>query len=132
MKAQTPDDFDILAYINPLIGCSNGGNVFSGASLLYDMAETVADIDSCERQGGFTMDGANVAGLSMMHDSGTGGNPNLGNFPIFPYTSCPKNDINRYVFSKRDRAAFESFDNATVFAKPGTFDITLDSGIKLK
>ena len=129
VKAQKPDDFDTLAYINPLIGCSNGGNVFPGASLPYGKAKAVADTNSRERQGGFTMDGANITGFSMMHDSGTGGNPSLGNFPIFPYTSCPENDINRCVFPKRGRAAFGSFDDATVFAKPGTFSITLDSGI---
>lgn len=124
------DSFDPLAHVDPLIGASNGGNVFPGASLPYGMAKAVADTDSPSNQGGFTMDGSRVTGFSMMHDSGTGGNPSLGNFALFPYTNCPDGDINRCAFPKRTRAAFGGFSNSTVSAKPGIFGITLDSGIR--
>ncbi|KAL2166173.1 hypothetical protein VTG60DRAFT_3156 [Thermothelomyces hinnuleus] len=124
------NSFDPLAYVDPLIGASNGGNVFPGASLPYGMAKAVADTDSGSRQGGFTMDGAAVTGFSTMHDSGTGGNPSLGNFALFAYTSCPGGDINRCAFPKKTRAAFGRFRNSNISAKPGTFDITLNSGIR--
>lgn len=121
--------FDPLIYVDPLIGASNGGNVFPGASLPYGMAKAVADTDSGSNQGGFTLDGTNVTGFSVMHDSGTGGSPSLGNFPLFPYTNCPGGDIDRCVFPKKTRALFGTFANDSVSAKPGAFGITLNSGI---
>jgi len=124
------DIFDPLAYVDPLIGASNGGNVFPGASLPYGMAKAVADTNSGSRQGGFTLDGSPVTGFSMMHDSGTGGSPSLGNFALFAYTNCPDRDVNRCVFPKKARAAFGHFSNSTVSAKPGTFGITLHTGIR--
>ncbi|KAB5577981.1 glycoside hydrolase family 92 protein [Coniochaeta sp. 2T2.1] len=122
--------FDPLIYVDPLIGASNGGNVFPGASLPYGMAKAVADTNSGSNQGGFTLDGANVTGFSVMHDSGTGGNPSLGNFPLFPYTNCPGGDVNECVFPKKSRARFGPFANESVSAKPGAFGITLNSGIR--
>jgi putative alpha-1,2-mannosidase len=124
------DDFDPLSYVDPLIGASNGGNVFPGASLPYGMAKAVADTNSGSRQGGFTMDGSAVTGFSTMHDSGTGGNPSLGNFALFAYANCPGGDINQCAFPKKTRATYGSFRNSDVSAKPGTFGITLDSGIR--
>ncbi|KAJ4399999.1 hypothetical protein N0V85_005873 [Neurospora sp. IMI 360204] len=129
-RALAQDTDDILQYVDPLIGASNGGNVFPGASLPYGMAKAVADTNSTSNQGGFTLDGAPVTGFSMMHDSGTGGSPSLGNFALFPYTSCPGGEINRCAFPKKTRANFGSFDNFSVSARPGTFGITLNTGIR--
>lgn len=121
---------DNLAFVNPLIGAANGGNVFAGASLPYGMAKAVADTNSGSNQGGFTLDDSNVTGFSLMHDSGTGGSPSLGNFALFPYTSCPDGDVDNCSFPKNDRTKYGSFDNDSVVAEPGYFSITLDTGIK--
>lgn len=61
-----------LDYVDQLIGTSNGGNVFGGASLPYGMAKAVADTNSDSNQGGFTLDGSSITGFSSLHDSGTG------------------------------------------------------------
>ncbi|RMY60167.1 hypothetical protein D0864_13129 [Hortaea werneckii] len=119
---------DPLKYVDPLIGSSNGGNVFPGATLPYGMAKASADTDSESNQGGFTTDGSNVTGFSSMHDSGTGGSPSLGNFALFPYASCKNDEINGCVFPKRARA--EPYVNGSVVATPGFFGITLQSGIQ--
>ena len=129
-KALAQDTFDPLEYVDPLIGASNGGNVFPGASLPYGMAKAVADTSSDSNQGGFTLDGAPVTGFSMMHDSGTGGSPSLGNFPLFPYTNCPGSDIDQCAFPKRTRVKFGGFTNSSVVAKPGLFGLTLNSSIR--
>ncbi|CAN8101996.1 unnamed protein product [Discula destructiva] len=121
---------DSLAYVDPLIGSSNGGNVFPGASLPYGMAKAVADTNSGSNQGGFTLDGSKVTGFSLMHDSGTGGSPSLGNFALFAYSSCPGDDVNRCVYPKRSRSQFGSFERRNVVAKPGYFGIKLDTGIQ--
>ncbi|KAL4874629.1 glycosyl hydrolase family 92-domain-containing protein [Aspergillus karnatakaensis] len=117
---------DPLHYINPLIGTTAGGNVFPGASLPYSIAKAVADTDS-ETTAGFSPDGSKVTGFSALHDSGTGGNPSLGNFPLFPQV-CPQDDINSCAFAKSARATH--YLNDSVVANPGYFALTLESGIR--
>ncbi|PNP45309.1 hypothetical protein TGAMA5MH_03033 [Trichoderma gamsii] len=124
--------FDPLTYVDLLVGSSNGGNVFPGATLPFGMAKAVADTNSGSNQGGFTLDGSPVTGFSVMHDSGTGGSPSLGNFPLFPYTSCAGGEIDGCAFPKNDRVKFGSFSNDSVVAKPGYFGITLNSGPKVE
>jgi len=86
----------------------------------------VADVDG-DNTGGFSTDGSNITGFSMMHDSGTGGNPSLGNFPVFPQM-CPEDEINSCKFPIGARAT--SYRNSTVKARPGHFGVTLENGIQ--
>ncbi|RYC66077.1 hypothetical protein CHU98_g168 [Xylaria longipes] len=123
-------DFDPLQYVDQLIGSRAGGNVFPGATLPYGLAKAVADTNSGSNQGGFTLDGAPIQGFSAFHDSGTGGSPSLGNFPLFPYAACPNDDLNQCVYPKKKRVAYGSFDSNTVEARPGFFSVTLNTGIK--
>jgi predicted alpha-1,2-mannosidase len=85
----------------------------------------VADVDG-ENTGGFSTDGSNITGFSALHDSGTGGNPSLGNFPIFPQV-CPGNDLNRCKFPIAARAT--PYNNSSVKARPGYFGVALENGI---
>ncbi|OLN92244.1 putative secreted glycosidase-like protein 2 [Colletotrichum chlorophyti] len=126
------DGFNPLKYVDPLIGSRNGGNVFAGATLPYGMAKASADTNSSSNQGGFTLDGSPVTGFSMMHDSGTGSTPSLGNFPLFAYTTCPSGVINFCAFPKKDRARYGYFNQRDVIAKPGLFNITLRDGIRVE
>ncbi|KAH8703301.1 putative alpha-1,2-mannosidase [Talaromyces proteolyticus] len=118
-------DFDPLSLVDPLIGSDNGGNVFAGASLPYGMAKAVADVNG-QNTGGFATDGSGVTGFSAMHDSGTGGNPSLGNFPILPQL-CPDDVIDNCKFLITDRAV--NYTNASVVATPGYFGVSLTNGI---
>lgn len=118
---------DILQFVNPLIGTVNGGHVFPGASLPFGMAKAVADVNG-EDQGGYASDDSNVTGFSHMHDSGTGGSPSLGNFPIFPQAGCDNDQIDGCKFAIADRATPRI--NGTISATPGYFDITLASQIR--
>lgn len=127
-NAQESKHIDPLDYVDQLVGSSNGGNVFPGATLPYGMAKAVADTNSGSNQGGFTLDGSPVSGFSVMHDSGTGGSPSLGNFPLFPYNKCDGGDVNNCAFPKKTRVNFGKFANESVQAKPGYFGITLQSG----
>ncbi|KAI0835948.1 glycoside hydrolase family 92 protein [Hypoxylon sp. FL0890] len=95
------------------------------------MAKAVADTTSGSNQGGFTLDDTPISGFSTMHDSGTGGSPSLGNFPLFPYASCPGDDIDRCDFPKKARAPRHGqFNASSVVARPGYFEVTLNSGIQ--
>ncbi|TWU72691.1 hypothetical protein ED733_003628 [Metarhizium rileyi] len=127
-NAQETEHVDPLRYVDQLVGASNGGNVFPGATLPYGMAKAVADTNSGSNQGGFTLDGTPVSGFSVLHDSGTGGSPSLGNFPLFPYNSCEGGDVNNCAFPKKTRVNFGKFANESVQARPGYFGITLQSG----
>lgn len=117
---------DSLQYVDPLIGSTNGGNVFAGASLPYGLAKPVADVDG-QNTGGFSTDGSNITGFSSLHDSGTGGNPSMGNFPLFPQY-CANNEINNCKFPKAARATH--YVEGSVEAKPGYFAIDLQTGIR--
>ncbi|KAJ5767132.1 Alpha-1-2-mannosidase [Penicillium nucicola] len=123
------EDYDVLQYVDPLIGTANGGNVFPGATLPYGMAKAVADTDSESNQGGFAFEGGNVTGFSSMHDSGTGGSPSLGNFPLFPYAKCADDDVNGCVYPKKQRKV--KYKPDTVQAHPGYFAIELASGVRV-
>ncbi|KAI3394405.1 hypothetical protein diail_2817 [Diaporthe ilicicola] len=118
---------DPLAFVDPLIGSTNGGNVFAGASLPYGLAKAVADVDG-QNTGGFATDGSNVTGFSSVHDSGTGGNPSLGNFPLFPQVCPDDGDVNSCGFRIGDRKRPYVADS--VVARPGHFSVQLQSGVK--
>ncbi|KAG6038950.1 hypothetical protein E4U41_003456 [Claviceps citrina] len=117
---------DLLSLVNPLIGTTNGGNVFAGATRPYGLAKAVADVDG-QNTGGFGMDGSNVTGFSSIHDSGTGGNPSLGNFPLFPQI-CRDDELNNCMFRLGDRKTRYVMDS--VFAEPGQFGLELESGVQ--
>ncbi|KAG5934177.1 hypothetical protein E4U59_006366 [Claviceps monticola] len=118
--------FNVLDFIDPLIGTSNGGHVFPGASLPYGMAKAVADGDK-ESQGGFASNDGDITGFSHMHDSGTGGGASLGNFPLYPQSGCEGDILNNCYFSKVMRASRKV--NETVEARPGYFALSLNTSI---
>ncbi|KAL4774256.1 glycosyl hydrolase family 92-domain-containing protein [Aspergillus nidulans var. acristatus] len=117
---------DPVTYVNPLIGTTNGGNVFAGASLPYSIAKAVADVDG-QNTAGFASDNSRVTGFSALHDSGTGGNPSLGNFPLFPQVCADGDDVNSCRFGKSARAS--GYRNESVVARPGYFGLELESGV---
>ncbi|KYK55096.1 glycoside hydrolase family 92 protein [Drechmeria coniospora] len=116
---------DPLVHVDPLIGSRNGGNVFAGATLPYGLAKAVADVDG-QNTGGFGLDGSNVTGFSSLHDSGTGGNPSLGNFPLFPQL-CDGDDLSSCRFRIGDRKV--RYRESSVKAEPGRFYIELENGV---
>ncbi|KAI9717195.1 MAG: hypothetical protein M1828_007388 [Chrysothrix sp. TS-e1954] len=125
--APAASDFDVFQYVDQLIGTNNMGNVFAGATLPYGMAKAVADC-SGQNTGGFATDGSNITGFSHMHDSGTGGQPSLGNFPLWPQTSCPGDVLDNCLFRKEDRAV--NYVNDSIDASPGYFALTLENKIR--
>ncbi|KAJ5206436.1 Alpha-1-2-mannosidase [Penicillium cf. griseofulvum] len=125
-KDYSANDIDVLTYVDPLIGTANGGHVFPGATLPFGMAKAVADTTG-ENQAGFAYDTKVVTGFSHMHDSGTGGAPSMGNFPIFAQGNCPHDDINQCKWQQSDRASV--WDRESPEARPGYFSISLANGV---
>ncbi|CAK4034789.1 glycoside hydrolase family 92 [Lecanosticta acicola] len=128
-QAQSSTSSGILSLVNPLIGTSNGGHVFPGATLPFAMAKAGCDVN-VENQGGFSTGhpAGNITGFSHMHDDGTGGAASLGNFPHFPQAGCPDDDINQCLFPIRTRAVPRV--NGTVEAYPGYFSIVMSTNIR--
>ncbi|KAL4895362.1 glycosyl hydrolase family 92-domain-containing protein [Aspergillus ambiguus] len=118
---------DVLDFVDPLIGTANGGHSFAGATLPFGMAKAVADTMG-ENQAGFATDTTNVTGFSHMHDSGTGGAPSLGNFPIFIHPQCPDDNINNCKWSQKERAV--NWVRGSAKARPGYFGIDLKNGVR--
>ncbi|KAF2137511.1 glycoside hydrolase family 92 protein [Aplosporella prunicola CBS 121167] len=126
-QAADPAEFDVLKYVDPLIGTANGGHVFAGATLPFGMAKAVADVTG-DNQGGFASDGSKIIGFSHMHDSGTGGSPSLGNFPLFPHPGCPGNNFESCQYNKGTRAV--NSINGSEKASPGYFSVVLETGVQ--
>lgn len=72
--AQNSSSQSILRFVAPLLGTTNGGHVFPGATLPFGMAKASPDVN-VENQGGYSTGDVtgNITGFSHMHDSGTGG-----------------------------------------------------------
>lgn len=92
------------------------------------MAKAGADTYGGENQGGFSSDSSPIYGFSHMHDSGTGGSASLGNFPIFAQSGCPNDDVNACNYTKTYRMTPRV--NESIVARPGYFDVTLESGVR--
>lgn len=63
-----------------------------------------------------------------MHDNGSGGQPSLGQFPLFPYSSCPGDDLDNCQFMKDARKVQPVPDS--IVSRPGYFGISLQNGIR--
>lgn len=118
----------VLRYIDPLIGTANGGHVFPGATLPYGMAKPVADsVNKAENAAGYVEDMSLIGGFSSLHDSGTGGRPSMGQFPLFVHPGCPDDDFSRCRYTTANRAVMRWPFSAR--ARPGYFAIRLKNSV---
>ncbi|MEU3839664.1 GH92 family glycosyl hydrolase [Streptomyces sp. NPDC028635] len=122
---------DPTAYVDPLIGTRNGGNVFPGAVVPFGMfsfspENTRGDATRTAAPGGYQYDATRIRGFSLTHMSGTGCAGGSGDIPLFPYagevTSSPASDTKDAVYA----AGFRHEDER---AEPGHYRVGLDSGV---
>ncbi|MFJ8603550.1 GH92 family glycosyl hydrolase [Streptomyces shenzhenensis] len=122
---------DPTAYVDPLIGTRNGGNVFPGAVVPFGMLSwspenTRGDATRTAAPGGYQYDATRIRGFSLTHMSGTGCAGGSGDIPFFPYpgevTSSPASDTKDAVYAA-------DFDHADENAEPGHYGVTLASGV---
>jgi putative alpha-1,2-mannosidase len=93
------------------------------------MAKAVADTNSrAENAAGFVSDDNPITGFSHMHDSGTGGMPSLGNFPLFVHPGCPGDDFTKCAYSVMERPTNRVPGSA--FAAAGYFRINLTNTVQ--
>lgn len=80
--------FNPLDHVDLFYGTENGGNVFPGATRPFGMAKIGVDVlDSSfgNAYSGYAPGGV-ITGVSMMHESGTGGAPEYGVVAQLPFT----------------------------------------------
>ncbi|MDF3140144.1 MULTISPECIES: GH92 family glycosyl hydrolase [unclassified Streptomyces] len=122
---------DPTAYVDPLIGTRNGGNVFPGAVVPFGMLSfspenTRGDATRTAAPGGYHYDATRVRGFSLTHMSGTGCAGGSGDIPFFPYAgevaSSPASDTKDAVYAS-------DFSHADESAEPGRYRVRLASGV---
>lgn len=122
---------DPTAYVDPLIGTKNGGNVFPGAVVPFGMLSwspenTRGDATRTAAPGGYQYDATRIRGFSLTHMSGTGCAGGSGDIPFFPYagevTSSPASDTKDAVYAA-------DFAHADETAEPGHYKVGLASGV---
>jgi len=122
---------DPTAYVDPLIGTRNGGNVFPGAVVPFGMLSfspenTRGDATRTAAPGGYQYDATRVRGFSLTHMSGTGCAGGSGDIPFFPYagevTTSPASDTDDTVYAA-------DFSHADETAEPGHYKVGLASGV---
>ncbi|MEV7339250.1 GH92 family glycosyl hydrolase [Streptomyces sp. NPDC093544] len=122
---------DPTAYVDPLIGTKNLGNVFPGAVVPFGMLSwspenTRGSATSTAAPGGYQYDATRVRGFSLTHMSGTGCAGGSGDIPFFPYagevTSSPASDTKDAVYAA-------DFTHADESAEPGHYKVGLASGV---
>ncbi|MFF0596322.1 GH92 family glycosyl hydrolase [Streptomyces antibioticus] len=122
---------DPTAYVDPLIGTKNGGNVFPGAVTPFGMfsfspENTRGDATRTAAPGGYHYDATRIRGFSLTHMSGTGCAGGSGDIPFFPYagevSSSPASDTKDAVYAS-------DFSHADETAEPGHYKVVLASGV---
>lgn len=128
---------NLTQYVRPLMGTEAGGHgnshevtfwfiftAFAGSTIPFGMAKAVPDSLSNDNAGGFVNNAETVIGIGQLHDSGTGGEPSLGNFPIWINNCTSSNWESCPVFWKERRGNRIGQLSANV----GKFGIEIDTG----
>ncbi|KAJ5918112.1 hypothetical protein N7454_010487 [Penicillium verhagenii] len=128
---------DLSQYVNVFIGSegpdgtgAGGGDIFVGGARPFGVAKvgidsTAVNWTTAILNGGWTPDG-NVTGISMMHESGTGGAPKYGLIAQMPLTSVesPVNVLDNRTYSQPRIG----HDEASV----GYYKTQLESGVTVE
>ncbi|KAI5958894.1 hypothetical protein KGF57_002328 [Candida theae] len=82
------DSFNPLDHVDLFYGTENGGNMFPGATRPFGMAKIGVDVLDPSFGNAYSgyAPGGEINGISMMHESGTGGAPEYGVVSQLPFT----------------------------------------------
>ena len=137
---------DPAALVNPLIGTTNGGNDYPGATLPFGMLawspeeprnqarRKVQGVPGSMRDdrgrpaapGGYEYSANRISGFSLTHLMGTGCAGAGGDIPFMPYagevTSSPADDASAEIYGS-------TFSHENETAQAGYYKVKLDSGV---
>ena len=109
--------------VDPLIGTTNTGNVFPGATLPFGMIQWSPDTGT---EGWYDYVKPRIYGFSLTHISGAGC-PVYGDIPVLPWPG----ELTVSPHANRDLYAVP-FSHANEVAHPGYYAVTLDNGTKVE
>ena len=118
--------------VNPLIGTTNGGNVFPGAVVPYGMFQFTPEASPLPGKkspiaapGGYEYRADAIRGFALTNVEGWGCGGGSGDVPIMPITedvtTSPSTDFRHAYASK--------FSHANETAKAGHYQVKLDNGV---
>ncbi|WP_250182230.1 GH92 family glycosyl hydrolase [Aeromicrobium fastidiosum] len=124
---------DVVSYVDPLIGSSNGGNTYPGAvrpfgMLSWSPTTTKGDQTDTGAANGYQYDTTRTRGFALTHVNGAGCHPGAaGDVPIFPHvgavTSSPTADTTDATYAS-------DFSHDDEVAKPGRYSLDLANGAR--
>lgn len=130
--AQQPSD--PTAYVNPLIGTANGGNVFPGATVPFGMVQFSPEASPVRKDrpiaapGGYEYRSTALRGFSLTNVEGWGCAGGSGDIPMMPITEAvtqsPVIDL-RHSYTA-------GFSHSNEHAEPGYYRVGLDNGITVE
>lgn len=130
---------DYAQYVNPFIGgegptpglAAGGGDIFVGGAVPFGMAKVGIDtyelnLTTQTINGGWTSQGL-VTGVSMMHESGTGGAPKYGIISQMPLTTldAPVNILDNTTYWQQRTVVNDT-------ASVGYYSTQLENGVTLE
>lgn len=130
--AALPATSNPAALVNPLIGTTNGGNVFPGAVVPFGMLQFSPEASPLPGKkapiaspGGYEYRADAIRGFSLTNVEGWGCAGGSGDVPIMPIsedvTASPSTDFRHAYASK--------FQHANETAKAGHYRVALDNGV---
>ncbi len=130
-KAAADRAHDLVRYVDPLVGTSNGGNTYPGAvrpfgMLSWSPTSTAGDQTNAAASNGYSYDVTRVRGFALTHVNGAGCHPGAaGDIPILPHvgdmTVSPSADTKDEVYAS-------DFSHQDELAEPGHYRLGLKSG----
>ncbi len=122
---------DRAALVNPLVGTTNGGNVFPGATMPFGMVQFSPEATPVNTKrmigapGGYEYRATKIRGFSLTNVEGWGCAGGSGDVPLMPVTEAigdsPSKDF------RQEYAA--TFTHADEVAEPGSYRVKLGNGV---
>src|SRR6201986_1918143 len=121
---------DLASLVNPLVGTTNGGNVFPGATMPFGMVQFSPEATPVNLKrmiaapGGYEYRAKEIRGFSLTNVEGWGCAGASGDVPFMPITDpvieSPSKDF-RYNYAA-------GFTHADERAEPGSYQVKLGNG----
>ncbi len=129
--AQKRSSDDPNSFVNPLIGTTNGGNVFPGATMPFGMVQFSPEAAPWRAKspiaapGGYEYRSSKIRGFSLTNVEGWGCAGGSGDVPLMPITEAVQQSPSE-DFRERYAVGFSHSDEE---AHPGHYHVKLASGV---
>jgi predicted alpha-1,2-mannosidase len=120
-----------VSRVNPLIGTTNGGNVFPGATMPFGMVQFSPEASPYKAKsmiaapGGYEYRATKIRGFSLTNVEGWGCAGGSGDIPFMPITE----DVQQSPSSDFRNAYASGFSHAREQARAGHYHVDLDNGV---